>query len=63
MVIYIVEETTWDHHENVAVFDSRITAEDFCNTHYGAQHADDYWAHKGYGYSIVDYVVNAVPTS
>lgn len=34
MIVYIVEESTWDHHENVAVFASRQAAEDFCNDNY-----------------------------
>lgn len=28
--VYIVEETGWDHHENMAVFSTKEKAEEFC---------------------------------
>lgn len=64
--VYIVEEHTWDHHDNIAVFSTKEMAESFCNTTYvKTKHCrDDQWASDkrdspSYYYYIADYDVDA----
>jgi hypothetical protein len=56
--IFIVEEITWDHHENVALFLSKEKAEAFCNKEYKKAKTPSWWEKNGYGYSIEEYTIN-----
>lgn len=56
--VYIVEEYTWDHHENVGVFASHEKAEEFCNTAYGPRETvQEDWKTRSYSYYIHEYDV------
>jgi hypothetical protein len=53
MTIYIVVETSWDHHENIGVFDSYDKAADI----QGSLEENK----QGYHYDIEEFQLNAAP--
>ena len=56
--VYIVEETTWDHHDNIAVFLAEQLAINFCNSKYRKHPDGDGWTdNRGYHYYINQYEV------
>lgn len=55
--VYIVEEYTWDHHENIAVFKDKDSAVTFCTKEYGIPEADGHWVTYSYNYMINEYEV------
>lgn len=66
--VYIVEESTWDHHENIAIFSTLEKAVDFCNSNYVKNSytekellmwASDQRNSPSYYYSITEYDVDA----
>ena len=56
--VYVVEETTWDHHNNVVIFSSYHKAEEFCNASYNKEQVGDSWNKGGYHYCIEEYVID-----
>jgi hypothetical protein len=60
MNIYIVEEGTWDHHENIAIFSSKEKAVVFCDTNYQKIN-EEQWKTCSYNYWISEYIVGADP--
>jgi hypothetical protein len=67
MKIYIVEETTWEHHNNIAVFSSKEKARAFCNTVYFLDEDTGYWksdnrSSPSYYYEIQEYDVDVNPS-
>ncbi len=62
MTIYIVEEGTWDHHENIAVFSSKEKAIVFCDKNYTPMPQDgERWKTHSYHYWIGEYELDANP--
>ncbi len=61
--VYIVEEFSWDHHENKEIFSSMEKAEEFCTKHYKLDKPNKgdkkkYWSLHGYYYEIQEYEVD-----
>jgi hypothetical protein len=56
--VYIVEEYTWNHHQNVRVFGSEEAAEAFCKNHYGSPDRHGLYERHGYCYSIEKYEIS-----
>lgn len=59
MKVYIVEESTWDHHSNIKVFLTEAEAFDFCNLNYefGDMREYNHWVHQGFNYFVEEYTV------
>lgn len=56
--IYVVEEFTRDHYQDVGVFSSEEAATAFCETHYGSPDKAGWYYHNGYHYIIATYEIS-----